>query len=205
LRHFLKQQREQHPEYWNLPVPNWPIAPTDARLLIVGLAPGLHGANRTGIPFTGDASGDLLFKTLTSCGLAPQQYPTCITNAVKCVPPGNKPNATEMNRCRRFLRTELSDFVDKNEPKVVLCLGRIAHEAVLKSLEIPLASKAFHHGAEYDLPGNFILVDSFHCSRYNINTGRLSEAMFLKVINRIAVLLDGIRYNDTTGVNKPLQ
>ena len=146
-----------------------------ARMLIVGLAPGLHGANATGRPFTGDASGELLFRVLHGCGLASRAYSEhpddglelygCrITNAVKCLPPGNRPNTGEIKRCNRYLAPEL-DALDAGG--VVLALGTVAHEAVLRARGQRLNAHAFAHGAEHHLPGT-TLVDSYHCSRYKI-------------------------------------
>jgi len=162
----------------------WPAEPDQAKLLIIGLAPGLHGANRTGIPFTGDASGDLLFKTLRSHNLAPEQHATCITNVVKCVPPENRPNGTELKRCRRYLTQELASF----KSGVVLCLGRTSHDSVITALGHTRPQFPFSHGANHQLD-DIVIVDSYHCSRYNINTGRLTEEMFNQVISQVKALL----------------
>jgi uracil-DNA glycosylase family 4 len=161
----------------------------DARLLIVGLAPGLKGANRTGRPFTGDYAGDLLYATLTKFGFARGRYDEraddglalvdCrITNAVRCVPPANKPEPAEAASCRPFLVSEIAAM-----PKLraILALGGIAHQAVLATLELKRAPYPFTHGARHSLPDGKLLADSYHCSRYNTNTGKLTEAMFEKV------------------------
>jgi uracil-DNA glycosylase family 4 len=163
-------------------------------LLIVGLAPGLHGANRTGRPFTGDYAGMLLYETLHRFGLASQ--PTAsgagdgmrltgcrITNAVKCLPPENKPLTDEVNRCNRYLRAELAAL---SSGAAILALGRIAHSAVLRALALRAGVFPFSHGARYDLPGQRTLYDSYHCSRYNTQTKRLSTAMFHDVVSAIA-------------------
>ncbi len=165
--------------------------------MIVGLAPGLHGANASGRPFTGDASGDTLFRTLHRFGFASQsssragdgklRLDRCrITNAVKCVPPQNRPRGDEINRCNRFLRAEISAL---GPDPVLLALGGIAHRSILKALELPLSSHRFAHLAEFILPGGIRLIDSYHCSRYNLNTGRLDQEMFDRVFERICQVL----------------
>jgi len=168
-------------------VPNF--GPLTARLLIAGLAPGLQGANRTGRPFTGDWAGDLLYDTLLKLGLAKGVYEEraddtlelvdCrIANSVHCVPPQNKPLPVEIKTCRQFLNSELETLPNV---KVILALGKIAHDSVLKTLEARIAAHPFRHGGAYDF-GKIKLVSSYHCSRYNTNTGVLSTAMFEKVV-----------------------
>lgn len=170
----------------------------DARLLIVGLAPGLKGANRTGRPFTGDYAGDLLYATLMKFGFASGRYEAraddavvllnCrISNAVRCVPPGNKPLPAEIAACNRFLVAEIAAM---RHLEAVLALGRVAHGAVLTALEQKKSAFAFRHGATYRLSYGVVLADSYHCSRYNTSTGRLTPAMFETVIRGIRKRLD---------------
>ncbi len=184
LQKFRAAQRAQHPLWHNAPVPSF--GPLDARLLIVGLAPGLKGANRTGRPFTGDYAGDLLYATLLKFGHARGVYEArgddslalvqCrITNAVRCVPPDNKPEPAEIGTCRAFLAAEIAAM--KNL-RAVLALGAIAHRSVLAALGERRAAYPFAHGALHRLKGGLILADSYHCSRYNTNTGRLTPQMF---------------------------
>ena len=179
----------------NGPVPSF--GPLSARLLIVGLAPGLRGANRTGRPFTGDWAGDLLYAALLRFGLAEGEYGeraddglrlagARICNAVRCVPPGNRPTPAEIATCNRFLAAE---FGAMGSLEVVLALGAVAHQAVLRAQGLPLAAYRFAHSAVHTLPGGLALVDSYHCSRYNTNTGRLTEAMFFRVFETIAEYL----------------
>jgi uracil-DNA glycosylase family 4 len=167
------------------------------RLLIVGLAPGYHGANATGRPFTGDFAGILLYETLHALGLAsaPESRHRddglalrgCrITNAVKCLPPANKPTTAEIRTCNGFLAAEIDALLDDN--LVVLALGRIAHDAVLRARAEPLSAWTFAHAAEHGLPGGITLVDSYHCSRYNTQTRRLTPEMFRAVTARAAAL-----------------
>ena len=170
MQQQFRQLRRDYPDHWNRPVP--PVGPENAPLLIVGLAPGMHGANRTGVPFRGDVAGELLYSTLEQLGIRNQVR---ITNAVKCLPIANLPNAAEIDQCRRFLVEEL------NSPRVLLALGGVAHRAILKALGLPLASWKFSHGARHELDQQW-LVDSYHCSRYNTQTGRLTEAMFHSVV-----------------------
>jgi uracil-DNA glycosylase family 4 len=186
LRHSL---REQHPGWFNAPVPSF--GDPDARLLIVGLAPGLNGANRTGRPFTGDYAGELLYATLLRLGLAEGAYAAraddglvlrdcLITNAVRCLPPANKPLPAEIAACRPFLAGRIGRLP---RLRAIVALGRVAHESVARALAGRLAGFPFGHGATHDLPGGARLFDSYHCSRYNTNTGRLTEAMFLEVMS----------------------
>lgn len=195
LAHFLDEVAARHPDYWCRPVP--PFGDPSARLVIVGLAPGMHGANRTGRPFTGDYAGILLYRTLHRFGFASLPESTdrddrlrlvdCrITNAVKCLPPGNKPDGAEVATCNRYLAAELTM---SPSGVVVLALGGIAHRAVLKALGARQSAFPFTHGAVH-APGDIRLLDSYHCSRYNTNTGRLTEAMFLEVMATARRLLD---------------
>ena len=183
-----------HPHYHCRPVP--PFGDRRARLLIVGLAPGLHGANATGRPFTGDHAGILLYETLYTLGIASisQSIDTgdgltltdCrITNAVKCLPPQNKPIGAEIAACNPYLAAELKAVPADG---VIVALGRIAHQAIAKALSLRLASIPFGHGTEYDLPDGRWLVSSYHCSRYNTQTRRLTRDMFLKVMQRAAFI-----------------
>ena len=184
LVQFRSTQRAVHPDWHNAPVP--PFGEDSAELLIVGLAPGLRGANRTGRPFTGDYAGDLLYATLRKFGLAVGSYAghpadglalrrVRITNAVRCVPPQNKPETGEIAACRQFLAAELAAL-----PKVraILALGAIAHRAVLSTSGLRQAVYPFAHAALHELPGGMLLADSYHCSRLNTNTGTLTPAMF---------------------------
>lgn len=195
LAGFLDEVNTRYPEYYCRPVP--PFGDASARLLIVGLAPGMHGANRTGRPFTGDHAGILLYETLHKYGFgsAPESLSAddglalldCrITNAVKCLPPDNKPVGAEINTCNRYLANEL----DTMQPgSVALALGGIAHRAIVKARGLRQADYKFAHAAEHDL-GAFFMLDSYHCSRYNTNTGRLTPAMFDAVFARAKVMLD---------------
>ena len=183
LHNQLKQLRKSHPDYWNLPVAS--SGDEDAALMIVGLAPGKHGANKTGVPFTGDASGELLFRVLTDLGI---QDKIRITNAVKCLPIDNKPIAIELNNCQKFLVPEINHHFSMAGPRVLLALGQIAHRSVLKSLDRRQKSSPFQHAAQYQLTARHWLVSSYHCSRYNIQTGRLTEAMFQSVVKSAAEL-----------------
>ncbi len=195
LAAFRAANRAAWPGWFNAPVPGF--GPRTARLLIVGLAPGLKGANRTGRPFTGDHAGILLYETLRAAGLAHGSYAAApddgltlrdsrIVNAVRCVPPENKPSPAEIAACRPFLAAELAAM-----PKLraVLALGRIAHEAVLRAHGLVPARHPFAHGAEHTLPGGRRLFESFHVSRYNTATRRLTEDMFRGVITRLCAYL----------------
>jgi uracil-DNA glycosylase family 4 len=193
LAAFRAENRKKFPDYFNAPVPNF--GPLDARLLIAGLAPGLHGANATGRPFTGDWAGDLLYATLLKHGLAKGVYDErpddslelvdCrIANSVHCVPPQNKPEPSEINTCRRFLQSELEVLPNV---RVILALGKIAHDSVLRTLGVKLAVRPFKHGAVYEI-GKFRLISSYHCSRYNTNTGVLTTKMFEDVVGKAKAL-----------------
>lgn len=187
LAEFLKGVRKEYPDYHARPVE--PFGVQDPALLIVGLAPGMHGANATGRPFTGDFAGVLLYETLYEFGFSNQAESThrgdglellnCrITNAVKCLPPQNKPLTTEVNTCNDFLAQELAAL---RKGAVVLCLGGIAHKAVLKALSLKPRDYPFKHAADYDVNGQLRLLSSYHCSRYNTQTRRLTAKMFKAV------------------------
>jgi uracil-DNA glycosylase len=193
---FRMAQRVAHPDWHNGPVPSF--GDSSARLLIVGLAPGLKGANRTGRPFTGDYAGDLLYATLRKFGFARGNYAQhkddgftlfdCrVSNAARCVPPENKPLPEEVATCRRFLSAEIASM-----PKLcaVLALGQIAHGAVLSALGQRKSAFAFEHAAIYRLPDGKFLADSYHCSRYNTNTGKLTTAMFEAVFEGLKKTLE---------------
>lgn len=195
LAAFRDQWRSREPDWHNAPVPSF--GPHHARLLIVGLAPGLRGANATGRPFTGDYAGDLLYATLGEFGFARGTYAESpddglelldcrITNAVRCVPPENKPVGDEINACRPFLQRTISEMPDLT---TILVLGRIAHESVVRALGAKPAQVPFIHGRRQAV-GTLTLVSSYHCSRYNTNTGRLTEAMFREVFAGIRQALD---------------
>src|SRR5512141_586272 len=200
LAAFLDEVRVAQPGYFAKPVPSFGEAASS--LLIVGLAPGMHGANRTGRPFTGDYAGDLLYSTLHRFGLATTADPLdadkqanpalgldgCrITNAVRCLPPQNKPEPAEIRTCNGYVAEELAMLP---QGAVILALGTIAHQAVLMALQLRKSSFAFAHGARHELPGGLTLYDSYHCSRYNTQTKRLTTAMFEAVIGDIATYLE---------------
>lgn len=195
LAAFRAGNRQDHPDWFNGPVPSF--GPLDAKLLIVGLAPGLKGANRTGRPFTGDFAGDLLYRTLIEFGFAGGSYGQrpddgltlngCrITNAVRCVPPENKPTPAEIKTCRPFLAGEIGA---NGGPRAILALGRIAHDSTVAALGQRLSALKFGHGARHDIAGATTLFDSYHCSRYNTQTGVLTEDMFRRVIGEIRKFL----------------
>jgi uracil-DNA glycosylase len=190
LAAFRAENRTRFPDFWNAPVPSFGDA--SARLLIVGLAPGLRGANRTGRPFTGDYAGELLYSTLISFGFASGAYDRraddglilvdcAIVNAVRCVPPENKPSPQEIATCRGYLTPAIAALP---RLEIVLALGRIAHESLLRALDLKPARFPFAHGARHALEAA-VLFDSYHCSRYNTNTGVLTEAMFRRVFAAI--------------------
>jgi uracil-DNA glycosylase family 4 len=194
LARFLDAVHRDEPQYFCKPVP--PFGDPDARLLIVGLAPGKHGANRTGRPFTGDHAGILLYETLHRFGIASLPESTAngdglvlrgarITNAVKCLPPDNKPLPLEVRTCNSFLR---QDLAQSRRLRVILALGTIAHAAVLRACDLPPGRHPFAHAAEHALSADRVLVDSYHCSRYNTNTRRLTAAMFHAVVGRAVEL-----------------
>jgi uracil-DNA glycosylase len=189
LAAFRAENRETYPDFFNAPVPGF--GARDARLLIVGLAPGLKGANRTGRPFTGDFAGDLLYKMLLKHKLALGRYEArpddslkltgcAITNAVRCVPPENKPLPFEIKTCRRFLIARIAAMPDL---RAILALGKVAHDSVCDALGVKKSQFPFKHGAAYKLEA-LTLVSSYHCSRYNTNTGVLTEEMFDAVVKQ---------------------
>jgi uracil-DNA glycosylase len=188
---YRAENERQQPDWFNGAVPSF--GPATARLLIVGLAPGRNGANRTGRPFTGDYAGDLLYETLLRFKFARGTYAArpddglelqdcMITNAVRCVPPENKPEPKEIATCRPFFEKRLASL---SNLRVILALGRIAHDQILTTLTLRKASYSFAHGRRHELPGGSTLYDSFHCSRYNTNTGRLTPEMFRSVFAAI--------------------
>ena len=190
LARFLDEVRLERPDYFCRPVPAF--GDSHPRLLIVGLAPGKHGANRTGRPFTGDFAGLLLYQTLHRFGVASAAASVGagdglalagarITNAVKCLPPDNKPLAAEIDTCNTYLRAELAQ---QAHIRVILALGVIAHAAVLQACAAPRSRHRFAHGAEHALEGAPMLLDSYHCSRYNTQTRRLTVPMFENVVGR---------------------
>lgn len=194
LAEFLAECHERYPEYWCRPVGSF--GDPAPRIVLVGLAPGLHGANRTGRPFTGDHAGILLYETLFELGLSTQRESRSasdplelrgvrIVNSVKCVPPENKPLPEEIRRCNAYLRAELERLTSV---RVLVALGRIGHDAALTALGLKRAVFPFSHGAEHRLDAARSLLDSYHCSRYNTQTGRLTAAMFRAVLARAAEL-----------------
>jgi uracil-DNA glycosylase family 4 len=189
LAAFRAANRKQYPDYFNDPVPTF--GSRDARLLIVGLAPGLQGANRTGRPFTGDYAGDLLYRTLLKHDLARGTYDKraddgltlhdcAISNAVRCVPPENKPMPAEIRTCRPFLESLIAKMPHL---RAILALGKIAHDSVCDALKARKKEHPFKHGARYRV-GDIALIASYHCSRYNTNTGVLTEKMFDDVVKQ---------------------
>jgi uracil-DNA glycosylase family 4 len=193
---FRQTWRERKPDWFNAPVPSF--GSRDARLLIVGLAPGAQGANRTGRPFTGDYAGDLLYDTLIRFGFARGTYAArpddglmlddCrITNAVRCVPPGNKPLPIEITTCRTFLSCTIAEM---EKLRAIVALGRIAHESVLTALETRKSAAPFGHAAMHEI-GSVRLFDSYHCSRLNTNTRVLTGDMFRSVFAAVRAHLDG--------------
>ena len=189
---FRTDNRQKFSSFYNAPVP--PFGPSDARLLILGMAPGLKGANQTGRPFTNDYAGDLLYPVLKKYGFATGNYgkraddgyllvDARVTNSVRCVPPQNKVVAEEVNNCRRFLVSELEAL---DNLKIILALGGVAHNALLGTLGYPKSAFKFAHGARHLLPRhNLVLFNSYHTSRYNVNTGVLTAEMFENVIRQI--------------------
>ena len=196
LVEFRDNNRATQPNWFNGAVSSFGKA-NEARFLIVGLAPGLQGANKTGRPFTGDYAGDLLYATLQEFGFAEGTYEAhaedglrlvdcMITNAVRCVPPANKPTAGEINMCRQFLTARIESL---SALQVILALGRVAHESTLRALSQRVAAFPFAHGARHTIRDGLVLVDSFHCSRYNTNTGKLTTDMFRDVFRTVAAEL----------------
>lgn len=194
LARFRDENKEKFPDQFNAPVPGF--GPMDAQIVVIGMAPGLRGANFTGRPFTGDYAGDLLYSSLKKFGYAKGVYQArpddglelvnCrIVNAVRCVPPQNKLIGSETNTCRQFLVAELQALSDK---KVLFCLGKVAHDSIIRLLGGKVAQNPFGHGTSYDI-GGVGVVSSYHCSRYNTNTGRLNEEMFHAALAKCAAYL----------------
>ena len=199
LRDFIASWRQREPEWFNAPVPTFmpPEGEQAVRFLIVGLAPGLRGANRTGRPFTGDYAGDMLYSTLIRFGFARGEFKakpddglelidTAITNAVRCVPPENKPVGAEINNCREFLKPTIERFPNL---RAILTLGAIAHQSTVRALGQRIAAMPFKHGGHHQA-GRVALFSSYHCSRYNTNTGVLTEEMFVRVFKQVAEFLE---------------
>ena len=196
LVHYRDENHAEEPDWFNGAVPSF--GSENCRLLIVGLAPGRTGANRTGRPFTGDYAGDLLYGTLLKYGFAKGSYGASpddglslldcmVTNAVRCAPPQNKPTGEEIRRCRGFLTARIKSLA---RVRAIVALGRIAHEQTLAALDMKRSAFAFAHRAKHELPSGHHLFDSYHCSRYNTNTGRLTEAMFHAVFGDVRDFLD---------------
>ena len=186
LYNFRKKNQSENPDWFNAPVPTF--GELSSSLLIVGLAPGLQGANKTGRPFTGDYAGDLLYKTINKFNFSKGKYggtiddslklkDCTITNAVRCVPPQNKPISEEINNCNNFLKKTIE--IHKNL-KVIIALGLIAHKSIISAYDLKQKLYKFKHGNKHKID-NLILIDSYHCSRYNTNTGRLNDEMFEKI------------------------
>jgi len=199
LHDFIADWRRREPSWFNAPVPTFlpPEGEDAVQLLIVGLAPGLRGANRTGRPFTGDYAGDLLYSTLIAHGMARGEFKarpddglelvgTAITNAVRCVPPENKPVGAEISTCRTFLVPTIKGFANL---RAVLALGSIAHQSTVRALGGRVAAHPFRHGGRHEI-GGVTLFSSYHCSRYNTNTGVLTEEMFVSVFKEMATFLE---------------
>lgn len=192
LASFLDEVKDEYPDYHARPVA--PFGVKQPRLLVVGLAPGMHGANATGRPFTGDYAGILLYESLHRFGYSNKpeavslndglKLKHCrITNAVKCLPPQNKPTGPEINTCNQFLKAEIEAL---KTGAVILALGSIAHNAVLKALDLKKSDYKFGHNVDFELPSGHTLISSYHCSRYNTQTKRLTEKMFHDVFRKIA-------------------
>ena len=201
---YRQSNKAAYPDYFNGPAPSF--GPADARLLIVGLAPGLHGANRTGRPFTGDYAGDLLYSTLSKFGFSTGVYAAdpgdglslagaMISNAVRCAPPDNKPTTAEIRTCRQFLLARIDALP---RLKAIVCLGRIAHDSTLAALGVKAKDAPFSHGAAHALARGVTLFDSYHCSRYNTNTRRLTEEMFEQVFAAVKAHLGDLRITGAT-------
>lgn len=197
LAAFLEEQRQLKPDYFNGPVPNF--YSSSPKLIIIGLAPGMHGANRTGRPFTGDWAGDLLYAAMGKYGFTTGVYDkrtddgltlkdAMVTNVVRCLPPQNKPTSSEINTCRdHYHKSQLEALPNA---KVLLCLGKISHDSTIRALGLRLADYKFGHGTEYEDQLGRTILSSYHCSRYNTNTKRLTEEMFFEVFKRARVLCD---------------
>ncbi|MGI9400386.1 MAG: uracil-DNA glycosylase [Rhizobiaceae bacterium] len=211
LRKFLLDWRKKEPDWFNGPVETWrsPGDTSNVELLIVGLAPGVRGANRTGRPFTGDFAGDLLYETLTRFGFARGSYGAspddglelrncAITNAVRCVPPDNKPVGAEINNCRQFLQATINSF--KNLRGIVT-LGKISHDSTLRALGTRPSQAVFGHGTQNEI-GTLRVFSSYHCSRYNTNTRRLTQEMFHDVFREVTKFLDRQAANEEAVVSQ---
>ena len=194
---FREETRAREPDWYNGAVPSF--GDPSASLLVLGLAPGLKGANRTGRPFTGDYAGELLYTTLAKFGFANDRFAAdpgdglslvdcMVSNAVRCVPPQNRPTPAEITACRPFLTARLQALP---RLRAIVCLGRIAHETLLRTLGERLAAHSFSHGGRHRI-ANLHVFDSYHCSRYNTNTGRLTAEMFEAVFSDVRRLLDGV-------------
>ena len=192
---YREENEAKHPDWFNGAVPSF--GDDAASLLIIGLAPGVTGANKTGRPFTGDWAGDLLYATIDKFGFSSGTYKAdqddglelrgaMITNAVRCVPPANKPVGAEINQCRPFLQSRIDALP---RLKVMLCLGKIAHDSTVRALSLKLKDHPFGHGSEYEVSGGMTLLSSYHCSRYNTNTRRLTPEMFESVFARARELI----------------
>ncbi len=199
LSQFLEDLREKHPDYHNLPVA--PFGADKPHLLVVGLAPGMHGANASSRPFTGDASGVLLYETLYKYGFASKPVSKsvddglalidcCITNTVKCLPPQNRPVAAEVNACSHFLRAEINNLP---EGALLIALGSVAHDSIIRALKLKKRDFKFAHNALHDLGDGLRLIDSYHCSRYNTQTKRLTPEMFEAVFAKACLLLGKVK------------
>ncbi len=195
LNLFRLKNMEEYPTFFNAPVPSF--GSLNSNLLIVGLAPGLKGANRTGKPFTGDYAGNILYETLIKYKLASGNYSpeknnklrlnNCrITNSVKCLPPKNKPNAEEINNCRRYLINEINYM---SNLKIILTLGTVAHKSIISALNIKQKEFIFKHGEFHKFRSGLIIANSYHCSKYNTSTKRLTKDMFEKVFEKISIFL----------------
>lgn len=190
LNQFLVNTKHSFPEYYCKPVPSF--GDDNPHFLIVGLAPGMHGANKTGRPFTGDFAGILLYETLYEFGFSSSAnslidnhlklYDCRITNAVKCLPPQNKPSTSEIKNCNSFLSCEINELPKKS---IILALGAIAHKAVLDALNLTKSKFQFAHGSRHELINGLVLYDSYHCSRYNTQTKRLTKTMFKNIFELI--------------------
>ena len=192
LEAFRHDNAEAYPDYYNGAVNN--IGPLDSEIMILGLAPGLQGANKSGKPFIGDQSGDLLYSTLATLGYTNEKFhngegfelkKALVTNAVRCVPPQNKPTAAEINNCRPYLLSLVDNMPNL---RVIFALGKVAHDTALRTFGLRVATHKFLHGCEYQLKENLWLVSSYHCSRYNLNTKVLSEEMFLSALKQAQTL-----------------
>ncbi len=195
---YRSKNRLEHPGWFNGAVPSF--GDEKARLLIVGLAPGVSGANKTGRPFTGDWAGDLLYDTIGKLGFSNDQYgahpndglelkDAMITNAVRCVPPANKPVGAEVNNCRDYLAARIAALPNL---RIILCLVKISHDSTCRALGMKVKDHPFGHGSEYNAPNGLIVVSSYHCSRYNTNTGRLTTEMFENVFSRAKELMEAV-------------